>query len=164
MPLKIKLKQNSKVISMNKFLVNLIPLLFLTTMGFYSAATFNNQQKMDDWVGEYEAIKPNFIEAKILTKKHNVKKALYQFSKTKYMYLRKDYTFSFFEISANKDTTFYEGTWELTDNTPLLHFKKENRPIEKLNFSKRVYYVDYLKPCHDTTQRVMGFNLFKRID
>lgn len=75
---------------MNKqLLVNLIPLLFYTTMGFYSVSISNNQQKINDWVGEYEAVQPNYIESRILNTKHNVKKSLSNFNKSVYLDLKK---------------------------------------------------------------------------
>ena len=78
---------------MNKILVNLTPLLFFITAGLYSVFFSNNQQKVDDWVGEYEAVEPNFIEDGILTTKHTVNKALYNFNKSIYLDLKKDYSF-----------------------------------------------------------------------
>ena len=44
----LKTKRELKNISMNKFLVNLIPLLIFTTAGFYSVSISNDQQKVDD--------------------------------------------------------------------------------------------------------------------
>src|SRR5690606_4571080 len=146
---------------MNKILVNLLPLLFFTTAGFYSVFFSNNQQKVDDWVGEYEAVEPNFIEDRILTTKHTVNKALYNFNKSIYLDLKKDYSFC---IKKSKDTTLYEGTWEFKDKVPVLHFKDNSYQIEKLNLTNKVYYVNYVKPCHNTAQRMILFNLFKRID
>jgi len=46
----------------NKVLVNLIQLLLFITAGFYSIFFSNNQQKVDDWVGEYEIVVPNIFE------------------------------------------------------------------------------------------------------
>lgn len=146
---------------MNKILVNLTPLLFFITAGLYSVFFSNNQQKVDDWVGEYEAVEPNFIEDRILTTKHTVNKALYNFNKSIYLDLKKDYSFC---IKKSKDTTFYEGTWEFKDKAPVMHFKGNSYQVEKLNLTNKVYYVNYVKPCHDTTQRMILFNLFKRID
>lgn len=74
---------------MNKILTNLLPLLFFTTVGFYSVSIVSNQQKVDDWVGEYEAVQPNYIESRILNTKHKVKKSLSNFNKSVYLDLKK---------------------------------------------------------------------------
>ena len=147
---------------MNKILTNLLPLLFFTTAGFYSVSIFSNQQKVDDWVGEYEAVQPNYIESRILNTKHKVKKSLSNFNKSVYLDLKKDYSFTTFYVKSNKDTILYKGTWELKDKTPVLHFTHNSYEVEKLNLTNKIYYVDYVKPCHDTTQRMMKFNLFKK--
>lgn len=83
-----------------------------------------------------------------------------------YLHLKKDHSFSTFEILVNKDTLFYKGTWELKDKSPFLYFENNSSSfeIEKLNFTNKIYYIDYLIPCQDTTQRALTFNIFKRID
>lgn len=147
---------------MIKSLPNLIPLLFFTVMGFYSVSSNSNKNK--DWVGTYESTVPNFIERKIILKENKIKRALFDISeKSKMISLNEDFTFKFFEVYGNKDTLFYNGTWEFTNEAPLLHFEKDNSSLEKLSFTGKVYYKDYLIPCKDTTKRDLRINVFKKV-
>jgi|SRR5690554_3641224 len=152
---------------MNKLLVNILPLLFFTTAGFYSVSISNNQQKVDDWVGEYEIVVPNIFERVLLAKQNNKKGAYFSADNTKTLYLKKDMTFEHTATYPKRDSTvtkYYTGHWEIKDKKTFLHFKHDSYHLQHSSVSKKIYYIEYLKSCRDTTQGAFFFNVFKKTD
>src|SRR5690554_8000227 len=90
---------------MNKLLVNILPLLFFTTASLYSVFFSNNQQKVDDWVGEYEIVVPNTIERVFLAKQYIKKDVYFSAKGTKTLYLKKDMTFEHTATYPKRDST-----------------------------------------------------------
>lgn len=152
---------------MNKILTNLLPLLFFATAGFYSVSISNNHQKVDDWVGEYEIVVPNTIERAFLAKQYIKKDVYFSAKGTKTLYLKKDMTFEHTATYPKRDsviTKYYTGHWEIKDKKTFLHFKHDSYPLQHSSVSKKIYYIEYLKSCRDTTQGAFFFNVFKKID
>ncbi|SEH95104.1 hypothetical protein SAMN02927937_02342 [Paenimyroides aquimaris] len=65
-------------------------------------------------------------------------------------------------IFGNGDTVSYEGKWEIADNKPLLHIHKNSYYLQHSNISKKVYYIEFLRSCQDTTKGVFFYNVFKK--
>ena len=149
-------------------LIKIFSLLFFLGVGsFLLFQSAKAPKTVEDWVGKYELSKPNFIETRVMLIERKMKGA-YVATNPKTLYLKEDMTFGHTATYPKResDTTYYyTGTWELIDKEPVLHFESgRTLYLHRSSVSKRVYYIEYLMNCQDTTKGAYFINSFKKIE
>lgn len=152
---------------MNKLIKKLSLFFFLGAGSFLLFQSAKAQKAAEDWVGKYELSTPNFIEKRVMLVERKMKGAYVSAVRQK-LFLKDDMTFEHAATYGKKesDTTFYyNGAWELVDKEPVLHFESgRTLYLHRSSVSKRVYYMEYLMNCQDTTKGAYFINSFKKVE
>lgn len=158
---------NIKSISMIKLIKIFSLLFFLGAVSFLLFQSGKAPKTVEDWAGKYELSIPNFIETRVMLIERKMKGAYVSAVRQTFL-LKEDMTFEQATTYAKKesDTTFhYNGTWELLDKEPVLHFESGRMLyLHRSSVSKSVYYMEYVLNCQDTTKGVYFINSFKKIE
>ncbi|SEH95092.1 hypothetical protein SAMN02927937_02341 [Paenimyroides aquimaris] len=142
---------------MIKVLTRLIPLFFITVMGFYTLFGIDQQKNAEDWVGIYEPQKPNLIERKFLFRTYNLKGAYFADKESAKVILSSDFSLQ----RVINDSIVYEAKWELIKENPLLHFTNKDHYFKRIKLSNKVYYYEKVKTCQGDS--IDYFVVFKKI-
>lgn len=125
----------------------------------------NQPYSKDNWVGEYYLSPPNFVETRIMLIERKMKNA-YVAANIKTLHLKPDMTFvhSTTFPKKDKDTTYYSfGNWKLENKKTVLYFESGRKLyLHQSSVSKRIYFMEYLINCKDSTKGVYFINSFKK--
>jgi len=139
----------------------LITILLIFVGGLY----FYNKGLPNDLAGNYISIMPNFLERKIIFKTHNIKGAVFSDNGTKKLTLNKDFTQKYVSYYAKGDSTIYNGTWKVKNDSLILHFPERdfNICLTRLQFTNKLYSIGVFFRCTDSVA-IKNVTTFKKVN
>ena len=128
-----------------------------------------NPKHSNSFIGTYELEKISRVEKILLLKRNKLKGAFFNDERKMVLYLNNDFKQRFVNYREKNgvwDSLVREGTWEIKNDSLLLHFPEDGfQPkIVRVGYTNEFYFLYPVYDCKVRTEEIgKEFNVFKKV-